>query len=264
MEIPLSAVIIAKNEEARIEDCIKSVCGWAGEIIIIDDDSQDRTLAIASKYTDRIFKRRMDLEGKQRNFGASQAKFDWVMMVDCDERLTSELKQEIADLLKGKTDNVVAYWIPKINYMGNVQLKYGGWSNPHIKLYNRKRVHWSESEYDVVHPGIIIDQGYEGAKLKSPYIHYNFSSIEDYIKKDNRYSTLEAIKWHVSGRKMGLGRALWRTGDRFMRRFVSRKGYRDGFYGFVAAFISGFHEMATYAKYREIKEYNTYMDKKAK
>ncbi len=69
------------------------------------------------------------------------------------------------------------------------------------------------------------------------------------------------MKWHLSGRKMGLGRALWRTQDRFFRRFISRKGYRDGFYGFVAAFIGGFHELLTYAKYREIKEDNFYLDR---
>lgn len=261
MQIPLSVVILAKNEEARIEDCLKSVFNWAGEIIILDDNSTDRTSEIASKFNVRIIKRTMELEGKQRNFGACQAKFDWVIMVDCDERLTSELKQEISELITKKNDDIMAYWIPKINYLGNHLLKYGGWSNPHVKLYNRNHVRWSEAKYDVVHPGIIVDQGYRGGHLKNPYIHYNFESIEDFIKKDNRYSTLEAIKWHVSGRKMTLGRAIWRTGDRFLRRFIMRKGRKDGFYGFMAACIGGFHELLTYAKYRELKESNLYIDK---
>jgi len=264
MEIPLTVIIMAKNEEARIEDCIKSAQDWAAEIIIIDDESSDRTREIAARYTGKIFQRKMELEGKQRNFGAAQAGFDWVMMLDCDERLTPELRQEISSLLKNKTDNIAAYWIPKINYLGTHRLQYGGWSNPHIKLYDRRYVHWSEGKYDLVHPGIIIAPGYKGGNLKCPYIHYNFSNLEDFVKKDNRYSTLEAMKWHLSGRKMGLGRALWRTQDRFFRRFISRKGYKDGFYGFVAAFISGCHELLTYAKYREIKEYNTYMDRKPK
>lgn len=260
MQPPLTVVILAKNEERRIEECLKSVSGWAQEVIIVDDYSSDRTIEIASRYTDKIFKRATDIEGKQRNFGAAQAKFDWVMMVDCDERLTPELKQEITGLFAKKEDEVMAYWIPKINYLGAARLKYGGWSNPHVKLYNRKFVRWSEAKYDVVHPGIIIAQGYKGGRLKNPYIHYNFSGIEDFIAKDNRYSTLEAIKWHVSGRKMTLGRALWRTVDRFIRRFITRKGHKDGFYGFVAAFIGGAHELLTYAKYREIKDYNLYID----
>lgn len=259
MQLPLSVVIIAKNEEAKIDECLKSIYGWAGEIIIIDDESQDKTVAIAAKYTAKIFRRKMDLEGKQRNFGISQTSFDWVMMVDCDERLTLELKQEIEDVLKEKDDNVVAYSISKISYLGNYQLKYGGWSSHSIKLGNKKYVRCSETDHDLVHVNIIIEPGYQVENLKSPYIHYNFSSIEDFIKKVNRYSTLLAMKWHISGKKMGLGTALWRTQDRFFRRFIGKQGYKDGFYGFVAAFISGFNELLTYAKYREIKEYNTYL-----
>ena len=259
MKLPLSVVILAKNEETRIEDCIKSLHGWAGEVIVLDDESQDRTVEIASKYTEKIFKRKMDLEGRQRNFGISKASFDWVMMVDCDERLTRELKQEIEEVLKKTEDNIVAYAVPKINYLGTHQLKYGGWSNPNIKLGHKKYVRCSEAEYDVIHAGIIIEKGYRTGSLKSPYLHYGFLNIEDFIKKINRYSTLEAIKWHLSGRKMGLGRALWRTQERFCRRFIGKRGYRDGFYGFVAAFISGFYELVTYAKYREIKEHNTYL-----
>ena len=264
MEIPLSVVILAKNEEVRIEECIKSVFGWAGEVIIIDDESLDRTVEIARRYAGKIFVRKMDLEGRQRNFGALQAKFDWVLMLDCDERLTAELKGEISETLKEQTDNTAAYWITKINYLGARRLRYGGWSNPHVKLYDKRYVRWSEAEYDVVHPGIKISEGYRGGNLKSAYVHYNFANLEDFIKKDNRYSTLEALKWHISGRKMGLGRALWRTQDRFFRRLLNRKGYKDGFYGFVAAFIGASHELFTYAKYREIKENNFYLDRLGK
>ena len=261
MKVPLSVIILAKNEEVRIEDCIKNVADWAEEIVVVDDESTDRTVEIASKYTDKIFKRKMELEGRQRNFGANQAKFDWVMMVDCDEFPTPALKDEIAGILKDKKDNIVAYWVPKINYLGKVNLKFGGWSNPNIKLYDRRHLRWVEAEYDVIHPGITIDPGFTGALLKNPNIHYNFSSIEDFIKKDNRNSTYEALKWHLGNKKMGLGRALWRTQDRFFRRFIGRKGYKDGFYGFMAAFISGCHEMITYAKLREIREFGMYKDR---
>jgi glycosyltransferase involved in cell wall biosynthesis len=259
MGCPLTVVILAKNEEARIEQCLKSVYGWAEEIILIDDESQDGTAVIASKYTEKIFKRRMDLEGKQRNFGISLAKFDWVIMVDSDEVLTSELKQEIEEVVSHKEDDhIAAYSISKVHYLGQHQLKYGGWSRPSIKLGNRKYVRCSEAAHDLIHVGIIIERGYKTGVLKNPYIHYSSSSIEDFIRKDNRYSTLEAMKWHISGRKMGLGRALWRTLDRFVRRFISKQGYKDGFYGFIAAFMSGSHELLTYAKYREIKEHKTY------
>ena len=100
MSIALSVVIIAKNEESRIKGCLESVHGWADDIVVVDDDSTDDTRSIALKYTDKIFTRHLELEGKQRNFGATKVKNDWILLLDCDERLTDELKNEIARTLK--------------------------------------------------------------------------------------------------------------------------------------------------------------------
>lgn len=265
MPLALSVVIIAKNEQNRIKECLESVHGWADEIIVVDDESTDDTRTIALKYTDTIFTRHMEIEGKQRNFGASKAKNDWIMILDCDERLTDELKEEIAAALKEGDPKVAAYWAPQINYMGDVALNHGGWSNPHIRLYNKAHVKWSEADYDVIHPGLKFEEGYRGGNLKAKTIHYSFRNVEDFIKKINRYSTLEATKWYLDKRKMSQGKAMWRCWDRFFRRFVSKKGYKDGYYGFVAAVLSSFHEFAAYSKYREMKEKGYYInDLKAK
>ena len=259
MSLALSIIILAKNEEKRIEECLKSVHGWADEIIIVDDGSTDKTVEIASRFTQKIFKRTMDLEGKQRNFGVDQSKNKWVMMLDCDERPTDELKKEIEDTLKNGLPDCVAYWVPQINFLGDVQLKHGGWSNPHIRLYQKEFVRWSEAKHDVVHPGIKVAEGKRGGNLKGSLIHYNFANIEDLIKKVNRQSTLEAVKWHLDGRKMSFGKAMWRTIDRFFRRYIGKKGYKDGYYGFVAAVLSGFYQFAAYSKYKEIKERGIYL-----
>jgi len=259
VSIALSVVIIAKNEQGRIKDCLESITGFADEIIVVDDESTDNTRAIALKYTDTIFTRHMDLEGKQRNFGASKAKHDWILLLDCDERLTDELKEEIAVALKEGDPKVTAYWAPQINYLGDVQLNHGGWSSPHIRLYNKIYVKFSEADFDVIHPGIKNSEGYRGGNLKAKTIHYSFRNVDDFIAKINRYSRLEATKWYLDGRKMSLGKALWRSWDRFFRRFISKKGYKDGYYGFVAAVLSGFHEFAAYSKYREMKEKGYYI-----
>jgi len=261
VSIALSVVVIAKNEQGRIKDCLESVHGWADEILVVDDESTDDTRAIALKYTDKICTRHMDLEGKQRNFGASQAKNDWIMVLDCDERMTVELKDEIATALKEGDPKIAAYWAPQINYMGDVQLNHGGWSNPHIRVYNKKHVKWSEADYDVIHPGLKFADGFRAGNLKCKNIHYSFRNVENFIAKINRYSTMEAIKWHLDGRKMSMGKAFWRAWDRFFRRFVAKKGYKDGYSGFVAAVLSGFHEFAAYSKYREINEKGYYLPK---
>ncbi|MDE2027409.1 MAG: glycosyltransferase family 2 protein [Candidatus Omnitrophica bacterium] len=258
---PLSVVIIAKNEAGRIKDCIESVHEWADEIVVIDDESTDNTRAIALKYTPAIYSRRMELEGKQRNFAASQAKNDWIMLLDCDERPTPELKEEIAAVLKEPDPKIAAYWAPQINYLGDMPLLHGGWSSPHIRLYNKNRMSWSEAVYDVIHPGIKTKEGFRGGHLKSATIHYSFRNVEDLVAKINRYSTMEAFKWYMDKRDMPLIKALWRAWDRFFRRLVAKKGYKDGYFGFVAAVVSSFNELAVYSKYREMKEKGHYLDR---
>jgi hypothetical protein len=196
----------------------------------------------------------MELEGKQRNFGATKVKHDWILLLDCDERLTQELKDQISITLKEGDPKIVAYWAGQINYFGDVPLKHGGWSSPHIRLYNKNHVKWSEAEYDVIHPGLKTEDGYRNGTIKGDTLHYSFRNVEDFIAKINRYSTLEAKKWFLDKRKMSLGKAMWRAWDRFFRRFVAKQGHKDGYFGFVAAVLSGFHEFAAYSKYREMKE----------
>jgi glycosyltransferase involved in cell wall biosynthesis len=264
--LPISIIIIAKNEQLRIKDCLESVHGWANEIIVIDDESTDQTCSIALAYTNKIFKRAMDLEGRQRNFGVAQASNDWVMMLDCDERPTSELKKEIEDLLNNPPEKTVAFWIPQICYVGDVHIQYGGWSNPHLRLYHKKYVSWNEGAFDIVHPGMKVASGYKGANLKSALIHYNYRNIEDIFGKVNRMSTLEALKWSLDGRKMSQGKAMWRTVDRFFRRYVGKKGYKDGYLGLVLSISSALYEFEAYSKYKEIKEkgyYQNYLKKKS-
>ena len=258
MRTPFTVVVIAKNEEDRIKECLATVTGWADEIVVVDDESVDRTAELARQLGAKVVGHRMGQEGQHRNFAADQASHDWIVTVDCDERLTEELRREMDSVLTNPSPAIVAYWAPKKNYLGTVQLKYGGWASPRIKLYHRKFVRWSEDAHDIVHPGIRISPGYRGSKLENPFIHYEFRNLEDFIRKINRYSTMEAVKWHLSGRKMTGGRAFWRAIDRFFRRYFGKKGYRDGYYGFAAAVMSSFHEFAAYSKYREVKEFGFY------
>ncbi|MCP4652631.1 MAG: glycosyltransferase family 2 protein [Candidatus Omnitrophica bacterium] len=257
----ISMIVLTKNESSRIKECLESMHGWADEIIIVDDESTDDTCQIASNYTDKIFKRKMNLEGQQRNFGASKASNDWVMMIDSDERMTSELQQEIEERLADSDEKTVAYWVPRRNYIGNYWLRYGGWyPAAHIKVYKKGYLTWREGAHELVHPGIDIKDGYKGTTLTKDLIHYNFKNIEDYISKVNRQTTLDALKWHITGKKISFFRAIWKTFDRFGRRQIRKKGHKDGFYGFVASSLSGLYQFFTYIKFCEIKKYGSYLD----
>ncbi|MFT5387177.1 MAG: glycosyltransferase involved in cell wall biosynthesis [Candidatus Omnitrophota bacterium] len=259
MAIPLSLIVITKNEENNLDDCLKDAHGWVDEIIIVDDESTDRTREIAQKYTDKIFIRKMKLEGVQRNYGVAQAKNEWVMMLDCDERLTPEVKDEISKVVVDPNPEIVAYWVPRKNYIGDYWLQHGGYyPAQHIKLYQKQHLCWKEVHYDLVHPGITLAEGQKGGHLKEHIIHFNYRNVEDHIAKTNRHTSMDAMKWHLMGKKMNLGKALWRMNDRFWRRFLRKKGYKDGYHGFVVAVLSGFYEFATYSKYREIQHNREY------
>jgi len=226
MRKAISVVILTKNEEERIADCIKSVLSWADEVIVVDDESADNTVEIAKKLGTKVLIRKMDIEGKHRNWAYQQAKNEWVFSLDADERLTPELKKEIIEVLSSSPSHS-AYTVPRKNFIGN----YGSCGH-----------------------------------LKNSLIHYTYRNWGDFLNKVNKQTTLEAIKWYKlslvnpkkARYKMNLIHVLWRMLDRFIRTFLVKKGYRDGFVGFMVAYFSSFYQIVSYAKYKElIKHHKT-------
>jgi len=255
--IPLSVVILTKNEGPRIGDCIKSVSDLADEIIVIDDASTDNTTEIAQKLGAKVFVRRMDIEGRHRNWAYAQAQNDWVFSVDADERPTEELKDEIKRAIVN-TENV-CFAIPFRTYIGNYWIRWGGWyPAPKVKLFRKSKFKYEEVE---VHPRIIVNGGC--GKLANDVIHYSYRDWADFLSKTNSQTSLEALKWYKlslenpkkARYKMNLVHAFWRTLDRFIRTFIAKRGYRDGFVGFMVAYFSSLYQIVSYAKYRELQKY---------
>ena len=241
--VQLSVVVITKNEHDRLAECLESV-RWAGEIVIVDDESTDETVAVARRYTSRILTRRMEIEGIHRNFAYAQARYEWVFSLDADERVTPELAEEIRQLLTG-TPPFDIYAVPRRNYIGKRWIRQGGWyPSPQVKLFKRSVFRWEET---TVHPRAISDRPW-GA-LKSDLIHYSYRDISDFIGKLNRQTTLEAQKWVLDGRRMGLGTALWRSLDRFFRTYWSKKSRQEGYLGFLIAAFAGFYQYLSFVKY---------------
>ncbi len=243
----ISVVVITKNEENNIDECLGSVHGWADEIILVDDESTDKTIELAKKYTDKIFSRKMDNEGTHRNWAYSQAKNDWVLSLDADESLTSELKDEIlAELIDPKVN---CFTIPRRNFIGDYWVKYGGqYPAAQLRLFLKERFKYEEVE---VHPRVFFegDTGY----LKGDIIHKSYRDFSHFILKMNGQTTLEAKKWFQTNRKMGFGKAFWRTIDRFFRSYFGKKGHKDGFIGFMLAIFASFYQILSYAKFWEMK-----------
>ncbi len=252
----VSVVILAKNEEARIRDCLQSAIDFADEVIVVDDESIDGTVALSTEMGASVFIKKMDIEGAHRNWAYSKARNSWIFSLDADERLTPELKEEISlMLIKNPPEN--AFTVPRRNHIGNYWLRWGGqYPSAQIKLFRKEKFKWEEVE---VHPRAFLEGGC--GHLTKDLIHYTYRNWEDFLKKLNNQTTLEAIKWYKlsfenpkkARYKMNTFHALWRTLDRFIRTYIAKKGYRDGFNGFMIAYFASLYQIVSYAKYRELK-----------
>lgn len=245
---PLSVVIIAKNEEKRIEDCLKSAA-FAAEIVVLDDMSTDKTSEIAARYGAKVTQRAMDIEGRHRNFAYSQATQPWVLSLDADERITPELAAEISQAVSSETPHV-CYAIPIKTFIGKRWIKGAGYyPASKARLFKRGEFRYEEAG---VHPRVI----YQGScgQMKGDILHYSCQNLEQWIGKFNRETTLEARKWVEDGRKVSLGNSLRKTVDRFLKNYFLKKGMKDGFWGFLMSVFHGLYQLLTYAKYKEMKD----------
>ncbi|MBN1587218.1 MAG: glycosyltransferase family 2 protein [Candidatus Omnitrophica bacterium] len=245
-KLPVSVVIITWNEESRIRECLRSV-QWAQECIVVDDESTDRTREICEEEGAKVFVRKMEIEGVHRNWAYAKASQPWVLSLDADERVTPGLYEEFKQLLAGNPE-FNGYTMPRRNFIGKRWLKHGGWyPSAQLRFFRKGEFQYEEVS---VHPRAIFDQAW--GNLKNDLLHYSYRDVGDFLGKLNRQTDLEARKWAEDGRKMSLGRAIRKTLDRFFRAYLMKKGYRDGFMGFVAAVFGGLYQFVTYAKYREI------------
>lgn len=245
---PVSVVVITKNEEKRLADCLRSVASWAKEIVVVDDMSCDRTLEVALRFTDRVYQREMDIEGRHRNYAISLATQPWVLSLDADERVTPELAQEIIEVVKDPHCRHVCFSIPIKTFIGEEWVAGAGYYPAgKARLFRKDAFRYEEAS---VHPRVF----YEGTAghLKFDILHYSAKDLEQWISKFNRETTLEARKWLEDGRKVTLVNSLRKSFDRFLKNYFLKRGIKTGFMGFLMSVFHGLYQLITYAKYREL------------
>jgi glycosyltransferase involved in cell wall biosynthesis len=247
-KVPLSVCMIVKNEERRLEDALKSV-QWAEEIVIIDDDSTDRTVEIAKKYTDKIVTRTMDIEGRQRNFSFEQASSEWLLSLDADERVTPELAESIRQNLSKPTD-LNGFDIPVKTFIGERWVKGAGYYPARkLRIFRRGKFQYEEEK---VHPRAFLDG--ESGSVDGDLLHYSCQNLTQFITKFNRETTLEAEKWIRDGRKVSMWNLLRKTVDRFLKFYFIKGGFKDGFTGYLMSSFHSLYQLHSYAKYREMTQ----------
>ncbi|MDP3052540.1 MAG: glycosyltransferase family 2 protein [bacterium] len=260
MKLPISVIILTYNEELNLENCLKSIAGWASEIIIVDSFSSDKTLEIAKKYTLNIVKHSFVNQAEQFNWALDNLKIknDWILRLDADEYLTEELKAEITEKLKNESDNINGYCIKRRVYFMGRWIKHGGYYPTWIlRLFKNGKARSEEREMD---EHIILSAGQAG-KLENDFIDDNKKDLTWWIEKHNNYSSREAkeaIKENYGDKKK---RVFYYNLPLFCRpflyfvyRYFFLLGFLDGKEGMIFHFLHAFwYRFLVDSKIYEIK-----------
>jgi glycosyltransferase involved in cell wall biosynthesis len=237
----LTVIIPSYNEENNIEGCLKSV-SWADEILLVDSFSTDRTLEIAQKYASRILQHNYHNSAAQKNWAIPQAGHDWVLLVDCDETVSKPLGDEIRRLLR-QAPPQDGYWIFRNNYLMGKRIRFSGWGRDSVlRLFRRDLGRYDEKR---VHAEIKLERT---GTLKERLEHHSISSITVWVAKINRYSSWKAEDKHEKQVHAPVFHLLFRPPLRFIKDFIFRLGFLDGWRGFLIASMSSFAELIMAAK----------------
>jgi len=245
--VDISAVIITYNEEQRLEDALRSLRGLVREVVVVDSRSTDGTVKLARKYGCRVYVRDWTNYSDQKNFGNGKASCAWVLSLDADERVSPELKDEIRGLPEGDP-GCDGYSAPRlVRYLGR-WIRHSGWyPDRRVRLFRRAAARW-EGEY--VHEKLVLRGRVE--RLRHPIHHFTYRNIADHVARINSFSQLGAKKLYARRRKCRGYHLLFLPPARFVRSYVLRRGFLDGFAGLVIAVLNGYAVFLRYAKLREI------------
>ena len=241
----ISACIISYNEEKKIEDCLKSLLPVADEIIIVDSLSSDDTLKIAEKYTDKIFQQEFLGHIEQKNLAVEKASNDWIISLDCDERLTEELQQSIL-AIKGQLDDndADAYCMARKTFYIYRWLNHCWYPDIKTRLFNKNTAHWGGTNpHDRV-----ITNGDNIIKLDGDIQHYSFDSLSAHIQTIDRFTEIGADEIIRKNKHVSIVSPFTHAFWTFMKIYFIKRGFLDGFAGILVAVLSGTHAFVKYSK----------------
>ena|ERR1051326_2746079 len=241
--MPLSVTVITHNEEKNIAAALESV-RWADEIVVIDSHSTDQTVEIARKYTDQVIVRDWPGYAAQKQFAAEQARHDWILSIDADERVTPELASEIQKILKSPPADTQGFYISRRNYYLGQAVKHSGWAPDYqLRLYLRKSGRWRG---DFVHESVSLT-GQVG-KLVGKLDHFSIQSLSAHHQRLDRYTTLAAADLRARGVRVSLLDLFLRPIFAWIRSYLLRAGFLDGSAGILIAYFAAYYIFLKYAK----------------
>lgn len=242
----LSVALIVKNEEENLAACLDTA-KWADEIVILDAGSEDLTIDIAKKYTDKVFIN-CDWQGYgvQRQRLQEFTSCDWILMLDADERLTPELISEIKTSLINNDNNSV-YALPRLSWCFGKFIRHSGWYPDYVeRLYAKDKAKYNNQ---LVHEKLEFEDSIKIIKLKGDLLHYTYRDLEHYLVKSAGYASAWALQKQKKGASSSLLKAFNHGMSCFLKMYVFRLGFLDGKQGLLLALLSGH---STFAKYADL------------
>lgn len=242
----LSVVVITKNEQANLRRCLASVL-FADEIVIVDDNSTDGTRAIAADFGAKIISPEWIGFGPAKRAGVAAASGDWILSLDADEEVTSELADEIKQIVTMDA-NFFGYEMPRrTQFLGRWIYHCGWYPDQVLRLFRRGRGNFTEAR---VHETVELSG--PAGRLKGEILHYSYPDLESYFEKFNRYTTIAAEQGVAEGRRPGGYDIIVRPLAAFIKHYFTKRGFLDGVEGFLISVLSSVHVMVKYAKMRHL------------
>ncbi|MEK7160290.1 MAG: glycosyltransferase family 2 protein [Patescibacteria group bacterium] len=244
----ISVVILTKNEERNILDCLESI-SWADEIIVLDDNSEDRTLDVIKSLSNKkikVYSKDLNMDfSTQRNYALSKTTKNWVLFLDADERVSEELREEINTLIINEKSKLKynGFYIQRKDIIFGKMLKYGETGSIKILRLARKQAGiW----YGKVHEEWKVES--KVSELENPLIHYPHQTIDEFLNEINFYTSIRANELYQKGVKTSFKDVILYPNAKFILNYFIRLGFLDGIEGFVFALFMSFHSFLVRGK----------------
>lgn len=253
--LPLTVIFTTFNEEENIAFALQSVYDWVQEIIVVDSFSTDKTPSIVRQYDNvKFFQHTYHGPGFQKNWAIPLAEHEWVLLMDADERVPANLKEEIFELFErmqsDKNFDTDCFWIGFSHYFAGKKVKYSGWQNDKtIRLIKRDKCRYNQNK---VHEEINTE-GLKVDKLQYKFEHFTYKNIRHFVDKQIRYAEWSAEDKINKTGKVTYFHLLVKPFFRFFQHFIIRLGFLDGYVGFMISCIAAWTVFMRYLHIMEIR-----------
>lgn len=241
----LGAVVITRNEERNIGACLRSL-EFCDERVLVDSFSEDATVATARPLAQKIYRRAFTSWGEQKNWALSQLESEWALVVDADERVSDELREEILQVAaRGERD---AYWIWRRNYFFGKPIRGAGWGRDRVLRLLRLGAGWYD--HRLVHEEIRLKEGRSAGELLHRLDHFSYENWPSTFERMLSYSSRGAADAHAAGKTAPAWKLVFGPSMRFWKQYLVQGGFRDGTHGLILCGLSASQLFLKLAKLR--------------